>query len=81
MKVREIPYAQTLCSSQSKWCTTSLEEKEKCEVIRTAGITNGIYPLIECLDPVLNTVRCLSDIDEENADFTGIDSNFGFIAR
>lgn len=81
MLVREIPYAQTLCSTQAKWCTTSSEEKEKCEVIRAAGITNGIYPLIECLDPVLNTVRCLSDIDDGNADFTGIDSNFGFIAR
>lgn len=78
---REVPFASSLCSSQSSWCTTSIEEKEKCDLTRVAGITTGIYPLIECRDPVANTVACLNDISNGRADFTGIDSNYGFIAR
>lgn len=79
--VREVPYSQTLCSTQSTWCTTSIEEKEKCEVVRAAGITTGIYPLVECRDPSTDTVACLNDINKGRADFIGIDSTYGFIAR
>lgn len=49
--------------------------------MRTAGITTGAYPLIECRDPSPDTVACLNDVNKGRADFTGIDSNFGFIAR
>lgn len=80
-KDREVPYSQSLCSTQSTWCTTSIEEKEKCEVVRAAGITTGIYPLVECRDPAPNTVTCLNDVSKGRADFVGIDSNYGFIAR
>lgn len=78
---RAVPYSQTLCSTQISWCTSSLEEKEKCEVIRASGISTGVYPLIECRDPVSHTVDCLNDVSKHRADFTGIDSNWGFIAR
>lgn len=78
---REVPFGLSLCSTQSSWCTTSTEEKEKCEVVRAVGITTGVYPVIECRDPSSNTVSCLNDVNSGRADFTGIDSNFGFIAR
>lgn len=78
---REVPFGQTLCSTQSTWCTVSNAEKEKCDVIRAAGISTGVYPLIECRDAAGTTVACLNDVSIGRADFTGIDSNFGFIAR
>lgn len=70
-----------MCSTIT-WCTKSLEEKDKCEVIRAAGLTAGVYPLIECQDPVVfGTLGCLKAVDEGKADFTVIDSNYGYIAR
>lgn len=64
------------------WCTKSLAEKEKCEVIRTAGITAGVYPIIECREPVNEgSIGCLKEVSQGKADFTVIDSNFGYIAR
>lgn len=39
---REVPYSLPLCSTTAKWCTKSIEEKEKCDVIHTAGVTTGI---------------------------------------
>lgn len=78
---RVVPVAASLCSTQSTWCTTSPEEKDKCEIIRAGGITTGVYPLIECRDPTTSVVSCLSDISAKRADFAGIDSNFGYIAR
>lgn len=78
---RGVPYEQSLCSTQVKWCTASTIEREKCEVARAAGISTGVYPLIECLKPSGSTVGCLYDVSNGQADFTGIDSNFGFLAR
>jgi len=70
-----------LCSTNSVWCTTSLEENEKCEVVRAGGVTTGVYPIIECREPATNVVSCLADVSAGRADLTGIDSNFGFLAR
>lgn len=83
---RGIPYSQPICplapeASSVSWCTKSLEEKEKCEAIRAAGITTHVYPLIECQKPVADTITCLNEVRDGRADFTGIDSNFGYIAR
>jgi hypothetical protein len=78
---RDVPVALSLCSTSAIWCTTSIEEKDKCEVIRAGGITTGVYPLIECKEPSSNVVSCLADISAGRADFAGIDSNFGFLAR
>lgn len=78
---RQVPYSQPLCTTQAKWCTKSVDEKEKCDVIQTAGITTGVFPLIECMEPVANAVSCLKEVNEGRADFTTIDSNFGYIAR
>lgn len=78
---REVPQALPLCSTTATWCTTSYEEKDKCEVIRSGGITTGVYPQIDCREPTTSTVSCLNDISEGRADFMGIDSNFGFLAR
>lgn len=78
---REVPFDQSLCATQATWCTTSTDEKDKCEVVRAAGISTGVFPIIECRDPSGSTVSCLNDVSNGRADFTGIDSNFGFIAR
>lgn len=50
-------------------------------MIRAGGITTGVYPLIECKEPAVNTVSCLDQISKGQADFIGIDSTLGFIAR
>lgn len=78
---REVPFSQPLCSTEVSWCTKSLEEKEKCEIVRTAGITTGVYPLIKCQEYVAGAINCLKEINEGKADFTSIDSNLGYIAR
>lgn len=78
---RDIPFNLPLCSTSATWCTKSLEEKEKCDVLRTAGISAGVYPVIDCQDPVSSAISCLKEVSEGRADFTGIDSNLGFIAR
>lgn len=47
-----------------------------------AGITTGVYPVIECKEPVnQNSIGCIKEVNEGRADFTVIDSNFGYIAR
>ncbi|XP_058829124.1 transferrin-like [Topomyia yanbarensis] len=78
---RQIPIASDLCQTTARWCTTSLEEKEKCDVLRTAALTTGIYPMLECTDPATSRMTCLNEIASQRADFSGIDSNFGFLAR
>jgi Transferrin len=78
---RAVPIENDLCATGASWCTTSPEELSKCEVIRSAGITSGVYPLIECKPPTTSTLACLSDISASRADFMGIDSNFGYLAR
>lgn len=78
---RQLPIPSDLCQTTSRWCTTSPEEKDKCEVLRTAALTSGIYPTIECVDPTTSRMACLNEIANNRADFTGIDSNFGYLAR
>ncbi|XP_058458276.1 transferrin-like [Malaya genurostris] len=78
---RQVPIVSDLCQTTARWCTTSLEEKEKCDVLRTAALTTGIYPMIECSDPVTSRMTCLNEIASQRADFTGIDSNYGYLAR
>lgn len=79
--VRDVPADHTLCSTHSIWCTTSIEERDKCDIVRAGGITTGIYPTIECRQPEANTVQCLEQVSRGRADFVSTDSNFGFIAR
>lgn len=70
------------CSAASiRWCTQSIEEKKKCDVIRTAAVITGIFPNITCNEPSSNLSACLSDVSNDKADFVGIDSNFGYLAR
>lgn len=77
-----VPFEIPLCSTAITWCTKSLEEKEKCEVIRTAGLTTGVYPSVVCQEPVvMGTWGCLREVREGRADFTVIDTNYGYIAR
>jgi hypothetical protein len=79
---RPIPIATNeQCPTPIRWCTRSEGEREKCEVIRMAALTTGIRPQITCNPPRTSTVACLSDISRGQADFIGIDSNFGYIAR
>lgn len=80
--IRPVPVAiETACPTPIRWCTHSYDEKEKCEVIRTAALSTGIIPFIFCNDPRSDSVSCLSDVSGNRADFVGIDSNFGFLAR
>jgi hypothetical protein len=44
-------------------------------------LTTGILPIIECGEPTSGSVSCLNDIAAERADFMGIDSTYGYIAR
>lgn len=78
---REVPVPFGLCSTTSKWCTKSYEEQQKCEVLRVAGLTSGVFPQIVCNDPKFGAVSCLDDVSSGKADMVGIDSNFGFLAR
>ncbi|XP_055593629.1 transferrin-like [Uranotaenia lowii] len=78
---RALPIATDLCQTTARWCTTSLEENEKCKVLRAAALTSGITPLIECPDPTTSRMACLNEISSNRADFTGIDSNYGYLAR
>lgn len=82
LPIRPMPIViEPTCPAPIKWCTHSYEEKEKCEVIRTAALTTGIIPTITCNDPRSDTVSCLSDVSSGKADFVGVDSNFGYLAR
>ncbi|XP_065076164.1 transferrin-like [Ochlerotatus camptorhynchus] len=78
---RQLPIPSDLCQTTSRWCTTSPEEKDKCDVLRTAALTSGIFPTIECIDPTTSRMTCLNEIANNRADFTGIDSNYGYLAR
>lgn len=44
-------------------------------------MTSGVYPILECLEPQTSVVTCLNEINAKRADFMGIDSNFGYLAR
>ena len=79
--MRSIPITNDLCSTSVNWCTTSHDEYDKCALVREAGITIGTLPLVNCYGPMANTVSCLSEISNDRADFMGIDSNFGYLAR
>ncbi|XP_055630432.1 transferrin-like [Toxorhynchites rutilus septentrionalis] len=78
---RQIPLGSDLCQTTARWCTTSPEERDKCNVLRFAALTTGIFPIVECVDPTTSRMACLNDIAGNRADFTGIDSNFGYLAR
>ena len=80
--IRPVPIAvESACPAGIRWCTHSYDEKEKCEVLRMAALTTGIVPNIFCTTPRSDTVSCISDVSSNKADFVGIDSNFGYLAR
>lgn len=78
---RALPIPSDLCQTTARWCTTSPEEKDKCDVLRTAALTTGIFPTIECPADTTSRMTCLNEIANNRFDFTGIDSNFGYLAR
>ncbi|XP_053668730.1 transferrin-like [Anopheles marshallii] len=78
---RPLPLVSDICQSTARWCTTSLEERDKCDVLAKAGLTAGVYPLLQCNNPTTNRINCLREISAERADFAGIDSNYGYLAR
>ncbi|XP_058118360.1 transferrin-like [Anopheles ziemanni] len=78
---RPIPVVSDLCQTTVRWCTTSLEEKQKCDVLSRAALTTGVLPYVECNNPTTNRMTCLDNIANNRADFVGIDSNYGFLAR
>lgn len=80
--IRPMPIViEPTCPASVRWCTHSYEEKEKCEVLRAAALTTGIVPTITCNEPKSDTISCISDVSSGRADFVGIDSNFGYLAR
>ena len=80
-RTRSIPSDAEMCNTTVKWCTKSDAEKLKCDVLRTAAMTTGIYPIIECREPRSDSVSCISDVSSGKADLVGIDSNYGYLAR
>lgn len=78
---RDIPIGFNPCVRELKWCTTSRDERDKCQVVAAGGITTGVLPTIECLEPRVNVLECLKDIQSEDADLMAIDSNYGYLAR
>lgn len=81
-KKRPIPQANTYCNTEISWCTRNNDEKEECDVIRAGGISSGVFPNINCHNPVLNgTIECMNNINKNTSKFMGIDSNYGYIAR
>lgn len=80
--IRPIPIAiEPSCPPAIRWCTHSYDDKEKCNVLRIAALTTGIQPNIICNDEKSDAVTCISDVSSNKADFVGIDSNFGYLAR
>lgn len=81
-KSRPIPIeTDEQCPTPIRWCTRSEGELDKCNVIKMAALTTGIRPQITCNRPRSDSVTCLSEVSSGRADFVGIDSNFGYIAR
>uniref|UniRef100_A0A8D8BFS2 Transferrin n=1 Tax=Culex pipiens TaxID=7175 RepID=A0A8D8BFS2_CULPI len=78
---RSLPIPSDLCRTTARWCTASPEEKDKCDVLRTAALTTGIFPTIECPVDTTSRMTCMNEIANNRSDFTGIDSNFGYLAR
>jgi hypothetical protein len=78
---RPIPFPSDLCSTKATWCMKSYEEEEKCKVVSTAGLVAGVLPVVECSSPATNPIACLKAVQENRADFVGIDSHFGYLAR
>lgn len=78
---RPIPLEGDYCATEVNWCVVSQAEKDKCEVIRHAGISAGVLPQIACKLQGANDLACLQDISQSRSDFTGIDSNLGYIGR
>lgn len=80
--IRPVPIAvESACPAGIRWCTNSYDEKQKCEVLRMAALTSGIVPNIFCNDPKSDAVTCIAEVAKGAADFVGIDSNFGYLAR
>lgn len=75
------PVRSNPCVSELRWCTTSRDERQKCEVMAAGGVTTGTLPTIVCNEPRESVLDCLADIRDERADLMAIDSNFGFLAR
>lgn len=80
LPVRPVPIAIDTCPGL-RWCTNSYDERQKCDVIRMAALTTGIVPNIVCNDARSDAISCISDVSTNKADFVGIDSNFGYLAR
>jgi hypothetical protein len=79
--IRSIPAPSPMCQTTSVWCTTSEDEKTKCDYVAAAALTTGILPVLECSEPRSSTVSCLNDISSGAVDFMGIDSTYGYTAR
>lgn len=79
--IRPIPIGIDICGNGVKWCTHSYDEKDKCDVLRMAALTTGIVPDIICNNPKTDVMACIDDVSKAKADFVGIDSNFGYLAR
>ncbi|KAL1376312.1 hypothetical protein pipiens_000071, partial [Culex pipiens pipiens] len=78
---RSLPIPSDLCRTTARWCTASPEEKDKCDVLRTAALTTGIFPTIECPVDTTSRMTCMNEIANNRSDFTGTDCSFGYLAR
>ncbi|XP_026749427.2 transferrin-like [Galleria mellonella] len=68
------------CLTPRRWCTISALETTKCQWTAAAAYTLGIQPTISC-ERRNGVFDCLNDIKEGKADFSSVDSHYGFLAR
>lgn len=68
------------CRPSVKWCTTTLLEQEKCEVLRAGAYTYGLEPAVKCV-PAANMWECMSAVRNRTADIVAIDSEYSHLAR
>lgn len=68
------------CRPSVRWCTTTVLEAEKCEVLRQGAYTYGLEPSVQCVRAA-SMWECLNAVQNATADIVAIDSEYSHIAR
>lgn len=63
-----------------KWCSTNVDEDEKCKWLSAAMDLAGIKQKLTCVERT-SVYDCLQRIRDDKADLMAIDSDYGYIAR
>ncbi|XP_012287691.1 transferrin-like [Orussus abietinus] len=68
------------CGKDTRWCTISELENNKCKWVSQAAVLHGIEPRISCVKKN-SSLGCFREIQEKRAEIIAIDSNYGSIVR